>query len=112
MTTGFSVLKTVLMPASTSRPSLPNSGPRWSMVGFAIAAKTGRGVFVGPGICKKWRPGKWVIDRFTPEDVRNFFEILAALESGAGRLACGRITDAEIAVIERLHYDMYGHYMR
>jgi DNA-binding GntR family transcriptional regulator len=44
--------------------------------------------------------------------VRNYFEILAALESGAGRLACTRITDAEIATVERLHYDMYGHYMR
>ena len=52
------------------------------------------------------------VRRFTEEDVRNFFEVLAALESAAGRLACGRITDAEISAIERLHYDMYGHYMR
>lgn len=49
---------------------------------------------------------------FTEEDLRNVFEILAALESAAGRLACLRITDAEIAAIERLHYEMYGHYMR
>jgi DNA-binding GntR family transcriptional regulator len=52
------------------------------------------------------------VRRFTEEDVRNFFEVLAALESAAGRLACDRITDAEIGAIERLHYDMYGHYMR
>ena len=57
MTTGFLVLKIVLMPASTSRPSFPNSGPRWSIVGFAIAASTASGVLVGPGICRKWRPG-------------------------------------------------------
>lgn len=52
------------------------------------------------------------VRRFTEQDVRNLFEILAALESAAGRLACTRITDAEIAAIERLHYEMYGHYMR
>jgi DNA-binding GntR family transcriptional regulator len=52
------------------------------------------------------------VRRFTDEDVRNLFEILAALESAAGRLACARITEAEIGNIERLHYDMYGHYMR
>ena len=52
------------------------------------------------------------VRRFTEQDVRNLFEILAALESAAGRLACARITDAEIAAIERLHYDMYGYYMR
>jgi hypothetical protein len=27
------------------------------VVGFAMAASTGRGVFVGPGICRKCRPG-------------------------------------------------------
>jgi DNA-binding GntR family transcriptional regulator len=52
------------------------------------------------------------VRRFTDEDVRNLFEILAALESAAGRLACSRIAEAEIAAIERLHYEMYGHYMR
>ena len=49
---------------------------------------------------------------FTDDDVRNTFEVLAALESAAGRLACARITDAEIAAIEGLHYEMYGYYMR
>jgi hypothetical protein len=50
MMTGFVVLKIVRMALSTSRPSLPNSGPRWSMVGLAMAASTGSGVLVGPGI--------------------------------------------------------------
>ncbi|MFB9262418.1 GntR family transcriptional regulator [Bradyrhizobium erythrophlei] len=52
------------------------------------------------------------VRRFTEQDVRNMFEVLAALEAAAGRLACARITDTEIAAIERLHYEMYGHYMR
>src|SRR3979411_775791 len=32
-------------------------------------------------------------------------------ECPAGRLACENITDAEIAEIERLHYEMYGFYL-
>jgi DNA-binding GntR family transcriptional regulator len=52
------------------------------------------------------------VRQFTATDVREFFELLAALESAAGRLACRRIEDAEIEAIERLHYAMYGHYMR
>jgi len=39
------------------------------------------------------------------------FDIMAGLESLAGRLACEAITDEEIAAIERLHYEMYGHYL-
>ncbi len=34
------------------------------------------------------------------------------LEGLAGRLACENITDEEIAEIERLHYEMYGFYLR
>jgi DNA-binding GntR family transcriptional regulator len=52
------------------------------------------------------------VREFTATDVRELFELLAALESAAGRLACSRIEDAEVATIERLHYEMYGHYMR
>lgn len=52
------------------------------------------------------------IREFTPEDVREFFEMLAGLESTAGRLACERITEESVAEIEALHYQMYGHYMR
>jgi DNA-binding GntR family transcriptional regulator len=52
------------------------------------------------------------VRRFTDKDVRECFEVLAAVESAAGRLACARITDAEITAIERLHYEMYGHYLR
>jgi DNA-binding GntR family transcriptional regulator len=49
---------------------------------------------------------------FTRKDARDCFELLAALEFAAGRLACERISDVEVAEIERLHYEMYGHYMR
>src|SRR6202030_2421205 len=44
------------MPATTSCPSAANSGPRWSIVGIAIACNTRSGTLVGPGICRKWRP--------------------------------------------------------
>src|SRR5262245_38566661 len=31
------------------------------MVGAAIARSTRSGVFVGPGICRKWRPGRAIV---------------------------------------------------
>ena len=40
MITGLSVLKTGLSPARTSRARALNSGPRWSIVGFAMARRT------------------------------------------------------------------------
>jgi DNA-binding GntR family transcriptional regulator len=52
------------------------------------------------------------VRQFTDKDIKDCFEVLAGLESAAGRLACARITDDEVAAIEQLHYDMYGHYMR
>jgi DNA-binding GntR family transcriptional regulator len=52
------------------------------------------------------------VRQFTEKDIKDCFEVLAALESAAGRLACSRITDDEIAAIEQMHYEMYGHYMR
>src|SRR5437868_12639343 len=41
----------------TSLPRTEKSGPRWSMVGKSIARSTRSGTLVGPGICRKWRPG-------------------------------------------------------
>ena len=52
------------------------------------------------------------VRQLTEKDVKDFFEMLAALESAAGRLACSRITDDGITKIEQLHFEMYGHYMR
>src|SRR5512145_2302957 len=56
MITGWAVLNTRFIPASTSLPSSANSGPRWSMVGWSMARSTRSGTLVGPGICRKWRP--------------------------------------------------------
>src|SRR5882672_949074 len=56
MITGPAHLKIVLIPSSTRRPSLPNSGPRWSITGMSIARRMRSGTGVGPGICRKWRP--------------------------------------------------------
>ena len=39
------------------------------------------------------------------------FDVMGGLEALAGRLACENISDAEIAEIERLHYEMYGFYL-
>jgi len=49
---------------------------------------------------------------FSHIDILEIFEVLAALESAAGRIACTRITDEEISTIEELHYAMYGFYMQ
>jgi len=49
---------------------------------------------------------------FTENDIRELFEVMGGLEALAGRLACQNITDAEIAAVEQLHYDMYASYMR
>ena len=44
-------------------------------------------------------------------DLEELFDMMAGLEGLAGRLACETITDEEIVAIERLHYEMYGHYL-
>lgn len=45
-------------------------------------------------------------------DLEELFDVMGGLESLAGRLACEVITDEEIVEIERLHYEMYGFYLR
>src|SRR6266446_2007599 len=50
--------------------------------------------------------------KLTPEDVRHLFEILGALESLAGRLACLHITEAEICEIKAVHYHMQAQFIR
>jgi DNA-binding GntR family transcriptional regulator len=44
-------------------------------------------------------------------DLAELFDVMGGLEALAGRLACENISDAEIAEIERLHYEMYGFYL-
>jgi DNA-binding GntR family transcriptional regulator len=46
------------------------------------------------------------------EELRELFDVMGGLEALAGRLACERITDDEIAEIERVHHEMYRFYLR
>src|SRR5580693_1274118 len=45
-------------------------------------------------------------------DLTELFDVMGGLEALAGRLACENITEEEIDEIERLHYEMYGCYLR
>jgi DNA-binding GntR family transcriptional regulator len=40
------------------------------------------------------------------------FEVIGGMEALAGQLACERITEEEYEEIERLHHEMYKHYVR
>jgi DNA-binding GntR family transcriptional regulator len=51
------------------------------------------------------------VRQLSERDLEELFDVMAGLESLAGRLACEAISDEEIAAIERLHYEMYGHYL-
>ena len=44
--------------------------------------------------------------RFTPDHVKDLFEVIGALESLAGSLACACMTEAEICDIKAAHYQM------
>ena len=45
-------------------------------------------------------------------DVRNTFEVMAGLEALSGELAAQRITDAELAEIRAMHFEMLAAYTR
>jgi DNA-binding GntR family transcriptional regulator len=51
------------------------------------------------------------VRQLSERDLGELFDVMGGLEGLAGRLACENITDAEIAEIERLHYEMYGFYL-
>ena len=48
----------------------------------------------------------------TETDVLNTFEVMAGLEGQSGELAAERITDAELAEIQALHFEMMAAYTR
>lgn len=48
----------------------------------------------------------------TEADVLNTFEVMAGLEAQSGELAALRITDAELAEIKAMHYEMLAAYTR
>ncbi|MES2751939.1 MAG: GntR family transcriptional regulator [Pseudomonadota bacterium] len=52
------------------------------------------------------------VRQFSETDIRNLFDLIAGLDFTAGRMACERISDADIAAIERMHLEMYAHYLR
>jgi DNA-binding GntR family transcriptional regulator len=52
------------------------------------------------------------IRSLSEQDICDLFELMGGLEALAGRLACERITEEEVAEIERLHHEMYAFYLR
>lgn len=46
------------------------------------------------------------------EHLTHLFEVIATLEAEGGRLACQRISPAELAEVQGLHYRMYAHFLR
>jgi DNA-binding GntR family transcriptional regulator len=52
------------------------------------------------------------VRQFSEADIKNLFEVISGLDFVAGRLACARISDQAIAEIERMHLEMYTHYLR
>jgi DNA-binding GntR family transcriptional regulator len=56
-------------------------------------------------------PGRGgIVCRLTPKDVRDLLDVLTAIESLAGRLACRNATDAQIADVRRVHDEMMALY--
>jgi DNA-binding GntR family transcriptional regulator len=52
------------------------------------------------------------VTRLTPEDAEELFPVLGALEALSGELACAQATDADIAEVKVLHYQMALHHTR
>ena len=52
------------------------------------------------------------VTRLDPAQLDHLFEVIAALEAEAGRLACARISPAELAEVEDMHARMRAHFLR
>ena len=52
------------------------------------------------------------VTRLRVDDARHLFEVIEALESHAGRLACERITEPELSELKALHHEMHACYLR
>ena len=46
------------------------------------------------------------------QEVADLFDLMGGLEALAGRLACENATEAEFLCIEKIHHEMYSHYLR
>ncbi|MEC5325478.1 GntR family transcriptional regulator [Aurantimonas sp. A3-2-R12] len=53
-----------------------------------------------------------IVRRLTPEDVFSMLEVLAELEKLAGRLACKRASDKDLAELLAIHDAMMGYYAK
>ena len=53
-----------------------------------------------------------VVAQMSEQDVADTFEVIAGLEGQSGELAAVRITEAELAEIRALHYEMLAAYTR
>lgn len=53
-----------------------------------------------------------VVAPLKPEKVKEIFVVLGAVEALAGELVCRNASDADIAEIHALHYQMVAHYAR
>lgn len=62
----------------------------------------------GDGLIVNHRRG-WVVREHSPEEVREVYEVRAALEGFAARLAAERATDEELAEIAATHRDYVEH---
>jgi len=52
------------------------------------------------------------VRRIGEGEIVELFDVMGGLEALAGRLACERMTDEAYTEVERLHHEMYGHYLR
>src|ERR1039458_7475833 len=52
------------------------------------------------------------VRELSAHEVAELFDVMGGLEALAGRLACERITTAQISEIEQLHHQMYGFYLK
>jgi len=52
------------------------------------------------------------VAKLDEQDVRDMFEVMASLEALSGRLACARISEAEIDDVTALHFRMLAHWRR
>jgi DNA-binding GntR family transcriptional regulator len=56
-------------------------------------------------------PGRGaVVRKLTQKDVRDMLDVLGAIETLGGRLACRNARDADIAALRRVHDEMMGFY--
>jgi DNA-binding GntR family transcriptional regulator len=53
-----------------------------------------------------------VVAQLDADDVAATFEVMAALEGLSGELACARISEAELAEVRALQYEMLAHHAR